>query len=200
MAQRSSFYPKLMFNLLWLIQGICSLIILIFFYVTWAKVNGSPVLRADLTQDEFIPNPTEWKASWFLKLIHINAHISLVVTIGTYALNCFGRLYPPLSCFLNFACLIFYILGIAGTAAFGFLLHLMTECSSGLACTTFKIAFVTAHVGGTCSMAQIIFDGYAWGRMSLLSKASSYDEYENDGRITSRTENDKEMNVDVLPA
>lgn len=48
-------------------------------------------------------------------------------------------------------------------------------------------------------MAQIIFDGYAWGRMSLLSKPSSYDEDENDGRITSRTENDKEMNVDVLP-
>ena len=48
-------------------------------------------------------------------------------------------------------------------------------------------------------MAQIIFDGYAWGRMSLLSKAASYDEHEDDGRNTSRTASDKEMNVGVLP-
>ena len=33
-------------------------------------------------------------------------------------------------------------------------------------------------------MAQIIFDGYAWGRMSLLSKKSSYSENENLPNIT----------------
>jgi len=80
--------------------------------------------------------------------LHVNAHIALVFTIATYALNWFGRLYPPLSCFLNFGCLLLYIIGVAGVAAFGFALHLMTECSSGVACTTFKIAFITSHGAG----------------------------------------------------
>ena len=69
MVHRTSPYPKVTFNLLWIIQGICSLIIFIFFYVTWAKADGSPVLLSDLSKDESIPNPTEWNATWFLILV-----------------------------------------------------------------------------------------------------------------------------------
>ncbi len=69
MANPSSPYPKLMFNFLWFVQGMTSLLILIFFYVTWATVNGSPVLLKDFSEDENSLFPTQWRASWFLILV-----------------------------------------------------------------------------------------------------------------------------------
>ncbi len=77
----------------------------------------------------------------------------------TYALCWFGRLYPPISCFLNFACLMLYIAGVAGVAAFSFLLNLLSQCSVGSACTTFKIAFFAAHVAGCVipSLGNLVF-------------------------------------------
>jgi hypothetical protein len=96
--------------------------------------------------------------------LHLTAHLALITTISTYTANWFGRLYPPVSCFLNFACLMLYIAGVAGVAAFSFMLDLLSRCNTGSACTTFKIAFLSAHLAGYVAdwSSHLIFTYLQW--------------------------------------
>ncbi len=69
MPKESPAYPRLTFNILWFIQIISSAIVLVFFYVTWANVKGSPELVADFSSVENTENVSEWKAPWFFILV-----------------------------------------------------------------------------------------------------------------------------------
>src|SRR5690348_12495352 len=62
MAKPTPAYPTLLFQILWFVQGISSLIVVIFFYLTWANVKGSTELLKDFGYTQKV---TEWNAPWF---------------------------------------------------------------------------------------------------------------------------------------
>jgi hypothetical protein len=74
--------------------------------------------------------------------------LSLISAICLFVLNRFGKLYPPVGLFINFATLFLYIAGVAGVAAFSFALDLVAKCDVGIGCVAYKVGFFTAHGAG----------------------------------------------------
>jgi hypothetical protein len=70
MAKPTPAYPTLLFKILWLVQGISSLIVVISFYATWANVKDSAELLKDFAEVGDAQKVTEWNAPWFFKLVY----------------------------------------------------------------------------------------------------------------------------------
>lgn len=70
-APKYPHYPKI-FNVLAILQIIASSIVVIFFWVAWANIMNTPVLKEDLALIEktslgAVPN--EWRSPWYWKLV-----------------------------------------------------------------------------------------------------------------------------------
>lgn len=112
--------------------------------------------------------PNEWHAPWFFQLVrccrasrpkppvltfsatqlHATAHVAVAANITALSLHFCGRLFSPINLVVNFSILFLHIAGVAGVAAFTFLLHLNSKCHDSNACISYKVAFMTAHVSG----------------------------------------------------
>lgn len=70
-APKYPHYPKI-FNVLAILQIIASGVVVIFFWVAWANIGSSPVLRENLALVEKTPLgalPNEWRSPWYFKLV-----------------------------------------------------------------------------------------------------------------------------------
>lgn len=70
-AQKYPRYPGFLFNILCTLQLIASGFVVVFFYVAWANIGNTAVLKEDLGLVEKEGNPNEWHAPWYFKLVSI---------------------------------------------------------------------------------------------------------------------------------
>ncbi|KAF2808825.1 uncharacterized protein BDZ99DRAFT_499210 [Mytilinidion resinicola] len=171
-------YPSPLFQILCILQIVASGIIVVFFYVAWADIAKTVVLKDDLGLVEKTKNPNEWHAPWYFKLLHGTAHLSLLSAIVLFALHAFKKLYPPFGLVLNFCLTFLYIAGVAGVAAFSFALGLVGKCDSGMGCIAYKVAFFTAHVSGLLAWAMMLLDAYTFGQ--TRSQTAGYQKFNED--------------------